>query len=414
MFARTVVTASWTLVGLAAAALALAWLVRRLSRPRTSCAGARGRGWRRILVPVNWLPSRRCGYDLCGLPAGPDGRIRCPECGRLGRPGVPQPVAGSRVRWLRVAAVFAVLGMAVRDAPQLWYGPWDTTSPTWFLVRVRLLLGEHTPRRVAGELRARFHDAAASGAPLEPFFPVLIADLADDRIGMNADAAMDDLRTAGRPARPALMAALDSPDAQTRQLAAMLLRGMLDPGPALPGPPEPAPPRLVRATLDGASPRRCASYTERCWERSIADEAAAYLHRNWPDVAPLLEDALDSAEPGRRLVAATLVAYRRETAWYPKAASVLVDHLVDNNVWWDARHAARALVAMGPAARHLVAPYAEDDDPQRARLARCVLWRYDGSDPTTRPANPWSFGIRELEGADAPWAGSEPTQVGGM
>jgi hypothetical protein len=415
----------WALLAGAAAALLVGWAARRLARPTTRCvapaggAGGGGGGAGRWRGRLSLVTVRRCGYELAGLPAGADGTVRCPECGRGQRAGA---VRRTRVRWGRLAVVLAALAGCARATPWVWHGRWAPLLPTGALLAWRSGLGaDQTHRAVRWELAVRYESGAMDRAQADAYVGVLIDDLRDDDISWNGTEAMEALSSLGRGVRGRLEAALDSPDWQQRQLAAAVLRRSILPWGGMEGPVEDAPDRLLAVTVEGLRdddlPRQGAGGRRRAAFTNVADarEGLWFLWNFRDRLGPHLGPAIASDDPQQRLLAAGLAARARIAALLPAAVKELGSHLADNEASGDARFAVRCLADAGEGARALVAPLADDADPQRALLARYVLWHLDGSDPRLRPGGVLALfpaGDPLVPRVDAWWPGEMPEVVG--
>lgn len=362
------------LAGAVAAAL-VAWSFMRLIPlgKRRLCPGSGGRWWD-LALPWRWLLERpACGYDLSGLDGGESGTppetILCPECGRASRPGQRiRAVRRVRVPTLAVLAVGTAWWMWRADDLRRW--AWVRWLPESAAVQVDHVLGSRSPPAI----RQKVMDAALAGKltarQLDIAIETLIRDLKDDEKPGNALDALYHLQALRLDALPALVRALRSPDYQTRQISASILREFdwSEPTGA-----------LVEVTIEGlkadslpeqpGGPGRRAAYSGICNAR----EGVEYLTRHARSAIAELRQAIQFGDEQQRFLCAVVAGFARVEELLPRAAPLLIAHLRDTTWGADATLAQRALVAFGPPVLEYLAPAMDSGDIQQQRLLRHVL-----------------------------------------
>jgi len=193
-----------------------------------------------------------------------------------------------------------------------------------------------------------------------PELPHLVADLADDHVRWNAGKAMRRLARIGAPAVPALQTALDSPDHQQRQLAATVLRRLV----------ETPSDRLLEVTVEGLRYDRLpwgdgrftpAAHNER--------EGTVYLLAHARRVWPALIMGLDSQDGQERFLCAFLLGRSHCPTAVPRTCEILIEHLRDNRISGDALMSVNALYGLG----RLALPFLVLAEPGADRQARQLL-----------------------------------------
>ncbi|MFG0283643.1 MAG: hypothetical protein ACF8R7_04415 [Phycisphaerales bacterium JB039] len=359
-----------SICGYTAGAGALTLIACILTRPgrfgSRRCPGP-GAWWRTLLRPIY---TGGCGYDLRGLPAGPGGAVRCPECGRTVRGAEALGPAG--LRWIRLGAIAFALGALGWTIPIVKTGAWVRYVPAPALA----LTAGSDPRTdpLRAELDRRVLDNELPGWAISGAAATFVRDLRDDDQQYNGLHAMDMLRRLGPEAIGALEAALHSDDLQQRQLAASVLRAIPQYQPSA---------RMLQVTVEGLSSRA------RSWERDTFTPASLgrgvrYLSTLGDSAAWAIEDGLRSDDAQQRFACAVAAGFGRCDSLVDLAAPVLIEHLADNNLAGDARVAAPALLGLGEAARPWLEAFAEAPDRQQRDTVQLILLELDG--PATTEA----------------------------
>ncbi len=359
-----------------------------------------------MLDPRRWLGLGACGYPLAALPAGPGGVRLCPECGQSHRSGAKAWRAPLHRQWLIIAGLVVMCGWPAPGAARwLYRGTWTRRLPAEAVVAANVLLGGRTPRLLRDELVTRVYEKQFTDAQLDSVTPLLLSELKDDDIAWNAQAAWTALLAMPQCISiPALEQALEAPDYQERQLAAVILRSMDGYWPS---------DACLRVTVEGL---RDDSFphdrrTGRTTFISNAYGGFEYLCQFAGDAAPHLASGLRSPDAQQRFLSAVVVGYSAAGAvskpstqgpWDPPAATstrplpaelideaipVLVRALAENSIDDDAKQASAALVRMGGRAVAALEEASLASDPQQRRLAALILRRIalPGSEPARVP-----------------------------
>ncbi|MEM1423613.1 MAG: hypothetical protein AAGH64_06380 [Planctomycetota bacterium] len=218
----------------------------------------------------------------------------------------------------------------------------------------------------------------------------LIEDLRDDEVRLNASEALRALASTERPALDELHDALDSDDAQQRQLACHVLWNYLEPhadGHRLPKN------RTWRRVAQGELTDRMIEVTVEGLRDDglpVNDDGrgmwypngAHGLHRlaRHAETARVrLEAALASDDRQQRLLAALARARGGVSGSADKVLPILLPHLRDNDIEKDAHWCAHAIFQLGEAARPALERTRRDtDDPQQKELVTLILMHLDG------------------------------------
>lgn len=334
----------------------------------------------RFLNPLNWLLKRPCGYDLRGLPRTPSNLTTCPECARASLPH--QAIRKAR-RWRPTGFGLLLIAATVttRMEPFFGSGRFTTYLPNTPLLALARIPARFRPHRVNSELDVRRAAGILSQRQTRWLVSALVADLHDDSAAGNASQALGSLIAIGRAAVPALLAGLDSPDWQQRQLAASVLRD-------LDQPPTDA---LLRVTVEGLHdddlPFSKSAGTA-TWV-SNGREGIRYLIEHADVADPYLLVGLTSDDAQQRLMSAVVAGFAGRTGLIPLAVPVLLQNLRDDGTWGNAIAATAALGHFGPAAAPWIMTQTCSPDPQQRRMARLIL-----VDLLAPPATPADFALR--------------------
>lgn len=340
----------------------------RMHRGRRFCPGPRSR-WYAFLSPIRWFVLPRCGYNLAGLPVSSAGSLSCPECGRHLRDITQARTHRSRFRWHRPALVLIAVAWPLALTTAARTGSWSENAPDWLVIAHRVALGKHGIASLNRRADERLAQRLFTLDQIEWIIPSYIDDLRDDDVCWNADGAIARLTAIGLPAVPRLDAALNSSDRQQRQLAAHVLRTILD-DTAFNGfvPSD----RLLAVSTDGlrsdtlpldpGDELRPHHYLY----INNAREGIDFLTRYADRAAPCLLAAMRSSDQQARFFAAVIAAQATPPTLLSDAAPILISHLKDNAISEDAKFAASALRAAGPASLpYLHAAIHSSDDQQR-------------------------------------------------
>lgn len=342
----------------------------RRFRPRglALCPGPRPRLWQRLLLH-RLLLIRACWYDLSGLPRGPLGFATCPECARRSQ---PKHALRSTRRWrpTTVALLLLALSTFLVNSSEARSWQWLRRLPTVALIPLAYIPAKFRPPHVSSELAERLSQGSPTPAETDALIPALIRDLRDDTVRWNGLTAIDSLRAIGPPALPALLAALDSPDWQQRQLAAHLLRSIRHfPTDA-----------LIRVTVEGLrddalpyGPAQGGYGWAQCWIDN-AQSGLRWLADNPNAIESHLAFGLESDDTQQRFLCAVAAGFTGRTRLLPRAAPILLHHLRDNDASGDASAASAALYRFGPPAiPFLFLPALRAQDPQQRAAARIII-----------------------------------------
>ena len=349
----------------------IAWYRRRGG---AGCPGP-GPSVGRLLLPWTWLFESGCGYNLSGLPAQPDQRIVCPECGMR---SMPRTRRVRRLRWLlvrlSVPLLLLILSLAAWKLPYIRSCRWAEYTPTPVLIVLERTVPRLLSIRVRAELLTRLEQKAMSPRSERWLESLAVHSLAHDSVTGNAEWGMAVLARRLPESLPVVEAALLSEEWQRRQLAAAVLRGWYQ----TTRHPSWLPPNLsniepyvfpddmlivsVEALRDDALPNDYQS--RRTTWISNAKESLILLAVHARRAEPLLMWALESDDEQQRYLAACALGLGRVSEAVDRAAPILIDHLSDNNWGGDASVAASAIFGFGPDAIPYLEPLAEDSDPQ--------------------------------------------------
>ncbi len=347
----------------------------RMHRGRRFCPGPRS-SWYAFLSPLRLFILPGCGYNLSGLPIAPCGSLTCPECGRKLRDITQARTHPSRFRWHRPALIAIAVAwfLALTDSART--GQWSTHAPDWLVIAHRVVLGKHGIPSLNQRADHRLSTRIFSPTQLDWIIPSYIDDLRNDEIPWNADNAIAHLTRIGLPAVPRLNVALDSSDYQQRQLAAHILRQILD-NTAFQGfiPSD----RLLAITAEGlrsdtlpfdpGDDTRPAHGLYVNNAREGMDFLAHFPLRAQPD----LLRAMRSSDQQARFLAAVIATQSDPPVLLSDAAPILISHLKDNAIGEDAKFAASALKAAGPIAIPYLQSAAHSTDDQQRNTALLVL-----------------------------------------
>lgn len=347
----------------------------RMHRGRRFCPGPRS-PWYAFLSPLRIFMLPRCGYNLSGLPIASCGSLTCPECGRKLRDITQARTHPSRFRWHRPALIAIVLAWSLALTDSARTGQWSQHAPDWFVIAHRVVLGKHGIPSLNQRADHRLSTRIFSQSQIDWIIPSYIDDLRNDEIPWNADCAISHLTTIGLPAVPRLKAALDSSDFQQRQLAAHILRQILD-NTAFTGfvPSD----RLLEVTAEGLrsdtlpfDPGDDSRPSHGLYVNN-GREGMDFLSRFPVRAQPYLQHAMRDADPQARFLAAVIAAQANPPMLFSEAAPILVSHLKDNAIGEDAKFAASALRAVGPLAIPYLQSAARSADEQQRHTALLVL-----------------------------------------
>lgn len=361
-------------------------LVGPVDRPRVRRPSSR-------LLRLVALPNR-CGYDLSASPSDVlMGHViaRCPECGcrSLGRDPLRRLQPAARALALGLLLLLPVLLLPLRSAEFRQRG-WTDWTPTPVLLSLRHALGEHAPHCVRAAIGQRLSNGEVNWRWCRAWaVDLMIDELRDDEVKLNADVALFALRSLGQgqetdrdgadddPAlvRGALEHALASADYQQRQFAAHLLR-------CLPGEPSDT---CLRVTVEGlrddAFPSNRKSYSNVYNGEEGIEFLIDFAHEAEPHLAAAITNPADSQQ---EFLAAAAAAVGGCESLHDACIPILVKHLGDNFTENDSRRAVAGLLAIGPRALPHLEAEILNPDPQLRRLAALLCRRI--TDPAAPPA----------------------------
>jgi len=197
----------------------LIWLDRHARR----CPGWRS-PWRRWLSPLDWFFVRGCRYNLYGLRGDVIGALTCPECGThiVSR----RRMLRTNRRWRRVMTGLCGLAcaLAVWQSSAIHRQELIHRLPNDVLIAVEQYFKERTPTILRRELRQRLVDGRLGDRQRRWIMPLLVHDLKADSIVFNGQISAHELSDMFETAHSALEAAMLSTDWQQRQLAADVIR----------------------------------------------------------------------------------------------------------------------------------------------------------------------------------------------
>lgn len=376
-------------LALAALLLALARVLRAFRRARPGlCPGPHVPLWR-ILDPRFWLLSSACWYDLSGSIPDADGSVLCPECGTR----QPPPRSARRTfRWRtgRAALALLLLALACRNVRWIRSGDWAAYAPTPMLLALERAVPSYAPSACRNELLARVHAGKMWEFNRDWTTALAVRALREDDIHWNAEWGQEVLAADTDRSLPAIEHALDSPDYQTRQLAANLLRQRWmrgrPPGPAGDSASDyRAPDRLLEVSVesladDTFSPHR---NWRGVWTYGNAIDAFSFLCCHAERAAPFLARALASDDVQERSLAAAIASGCGLPGLLPAAAPILRDACYSNAEWGDAQLACVALFRAGPDALPFAEELMRSDDPQAAATGEYLVRRLRGEPMST-------------------------------
>ena len=246
-------------------------------------------------------------------------------------------------------------------------------TPTRTLLVMETYLNPLTPHEVVLEIRDRAQGGTMSAGEVAALIPVLVRDLGDDDIPLNADTAAQLLTQYGLQGHngvyTALYAALDSVDAQKRQWAAQILRRLPKTTPT---------DRLMEVTYEGLRD------DENPWgPLGRLGRSNTFLRNAWSghsffkdhphQAIPWLERGLQSDEwQQQQLCAMVILEVRIEELLQP-AVDALIARLADNDVYEDASRSRETLMAFGPDIIPMIEEYVHADDKQLRRHAQLII-----------------------------------------
>ena len=390
---RAVLWALATIIGIFAtiALLIGGWqLLSRIIRgpEKRYCKGPRVK-WRWLWWPLHWFRVSRCGYDLSAhlehRENNPNGYsllpIRCPECWAESDNAHDLSWRSGGWRMFRVGVVLSAVAVGM----VYWQMQGDDparSAPTWFLMNSELIFDEDSPAVFSTELHRRHRAGEFDNDQQSDFAYVLARALRSDNVKWNAHRAMQELKSLGVLAADALEESLDSDDWQERQLAAHLLQSIRVKNHQLPSD------RLLEVTVEGLINDTLP------WGENVmvpnARLGVRFLGMFPVQARPFLVQALQWDDPQARLLAAYTLGATGQITTVDAAATVLIEHLRDNDIGGDARIAMAGLAGFGePAVPHLE-QYVQDRDDQLRIAARWLIWKLappdaDGKKPRQPP-----------------------------
>lgn len=324
-----------------------------------------------------------CGYDLRADEAvdadAPRRDHRCPECGTMLGPGLRLLRSSLHLRLLPLGVLLLATALSARMI-----GGSVTalvrTIPSDMLLAAELRAGSSVPARLQRELRRRLERSELSPEQTLDMIPLLVRDLATDRIQSNAMRAPRLLARMAPFAVEELRKALRSTDAQQRRRALQLLVS------------EDAPPTpdLIAAAIaslrsEGPDHRLPANWRE----------VVSYLLRHRDRCEEEIAEALTSPDEAQRFCAA-LVASRG--GWRFEAELLLptlLARLADNDEWADASEALEALARLGARAIPHLRAAAESTDAQTRTLSTRAIARLEARLDSSRRNAPQNETTRQ-------------------
>lgn len=375
-----IVAATFWVVGIF---LCVAWMILRSRTMRPGaphCCPGPKRSWSmRMLAAVRAIPQSQCNYDLTGLPAYFENTAQCPECGRVS-------VLSPRIRRTTRDRALVCTGAGMFSMGVFWWigvegftGRWASWAPTPALMLYKAHLADNWDGPVGTQVMQRASNGTITGWSARRFATELVKDLRDDQMSGNGHHAMSLLRGLGQAAVPALDEALMSNDWQQQQLAASLLREI--------NPPDPSD-VLIQHSLDALKGDPLTGYD---LDHPDAVLVAIDVTDNIVSAVPflvshaervyrqLVKMAQHGEQSERFLAALVLAAARCESAadvFFP----VLIEHLEDNTIYFDAELVVVAMIQFGPIAKPYLHEVLNSNryDRQAKHHAEYILLQYEG------------------------------------
>ncbi|MFT5291375.1 MAG: hypothetical protein ACI8QS_002605 [Planctomycetota bacterium] len=214
---------------------------------------------------------------------------------------------------------------------------------------------------------------------------VLVRDLVDDDVRLNASRAMYELERLGDVAAPYLREVLGSHDRQQRQLAAVLLYD-LDNDPSQ---------GLLAAAIEGLEHDRLPFDLDAhkpgrngrgMWVKN-AQRSSEFLHKHAQKARPLLRQKLRSRDRQQSFLVACLLAWGSSQPAQELGGDmdtiigILAWRMRDNHVGGDAVIAASAMASLGPGALPLLRTELGRSDTQAYAFLRLLIQQAE--DPST-------------------------------
>lgn len=354
--------------------LTLAVLIRLVfgkQRPRRYCPGVR-KGFLARLSPLWWLIDSRCGYDLTGhldrfrSSAHPvDASLVCPECGACHES--PHRLLARPRQYLNIRQAIFLAGLSCLVAlshPVIQIRIMRKL-PTDVLILTERVLKGYTPDAVRRPLRWRFDGERLSDRQRMAMIPLLIRDLRSDKRYYNADIAMRRLSRLGKDAMPPLQLALNSKDLQQRQFASAILRWLDSDTP--PGD------LMVQVVIEGLRDDRLPYDSVSGTRNGIynAQSGVRYMAKHAAIAETHLRHGLDSGDWQQRLLCAVALGCGGCMDSIELAMPILIEHLLDNNIKYDATYAENAIKGFGSAAKPYLESHINAEDYQMRGI---VLW----------------------------------------
>jgi hypothetical protein len=277
-----------------------------------------------------------------------------------------------RVRVWPISLALAGLSAAMWRSDQLQHWGWVNWLPTDIVVRVDHWLGNKSPPEVRGRVVSALSAGTLSPRLDEMAISSLIHELRDDNVEWNAMGAAWQLRSLRIGAVPALERALHSPDWQTRQFAASILREHEwgDPSGA-----------LIAVTVEGLRsddlPDQRAEGSRRSAYSYVNNgkEGVEFLAKHARSAVMEMSRALANGDDQQKLLCAVAAGLAGLDDLLPAAAPVLIEHLGGNDVGADATLAQAGLIGFGPRVVEYLSGAMDGGDVQRQKLLRRVLER---------------------------------------
>lgn len=322
---------------------------------------------------VVWIDPRRmfirgtCWYDMTGLAVGPDGRLRCPECGAKSRPRQLR-TDGRRVRLELIVAMLLVGAIGTFAGPWVRGGCWTRSVPTLALAVIERSGRMPEDSDLCDEVEQRVNGGEMTGWAGSVLAEALVRALRDDHTQWNAHRALRLLDQLGPEADGPLTRTLHASDDQARILAARLLRSRQLPPSA----------ELLWACVEDL--RDDSSTVDWYFSSCNASAVAEFLLVWAAEAREFLRQAMVGGDRQQRLLAAAVVGHAGLRSMVDLAAPILINHLRDNTIEGDAKVAAPALYGFGEEVLPYLQAHFDSDDPQLRGMVRSIIERFEHPD----------------------------------
>lgn len=361
----------WMMLGLAGIATVLGlWSIYTMpSGSRRRCPGRRA-SWMSWFDLLGWFKRGNCWHDLTGLYPDKDGSFRCPECGKT---TASKKVLrdGRRFRAGILSTGIGLLAISAGVASWSRSGVWCRPIPTLPLVMLSNTSEAGHRTAIRKELAYRVKNGDVTGYSARMLAGTLVIDLRDDNKSWNANEAWIQLYDMWPDSQATLERELTEGDAQSRPIAAGLLRNLSS---------------IPSMALLAQSIDELGYDTDHpgWWLRGYNARAAGKYLVDWqPYCRDMLHVAMESNDIQQRLLSAAVCGYAGDTAAISLAVPILTEHLKDNQISGDGKIAAPALFGFGPEVIPSLRPYADAEDQQLRESILSIIERLE------HPARSW-------------------------